>query len=93
MAELEPPKGPSWAPRGREVRAAWPGLAECAGPLDLQSRLLTDRSLNLKASCHGRPRGGRIDNACGASPATPIHLGAVCNQERTLGGRHMLMNV
>ena len=55
--------GPSWAPRGRGFRVIRPGLAECAGPLDLQSRLLTDRYLTLASFYHGRPRGGRIQSA------------------------------
>ena len=62
MAELEPPKGPSWAPRGREVRAGKPGPAECAEPLDLQSQSVDSQVKALAASYHGRPRGGRIQS-------------------------------
>ena len=61
VAELEPPKEPSWAPRGGGISANRPGPAECAGALDLQSPSV-HRQVEERSSILSRPtEGGRIE--------------------------------
>ena len=69
---------------GGKPLSFWCGLADCANAVEdevFEEEESAESEGDSARPCHPVcDRGRRIENACGASPATPIHLGVVCGR-------------